>query len=47
MKPELASELLRQEAHNFAQTESQHSEPSLFGVTDGKVGDIDGIFRVL
>ncbi len=36
MKPDLTIELLRQEAHNFSQTESQHSESSLFGVTDGK-----------
>jgi len=36
MKPELTAELLRQEAHTFAQTESQHAEVSLFGVTDGK-----------
>jgi hypothetical protein len=36
MKPDLTIELLRQEAHNFSQTESQHSEPSLYGVTDGK-----------
>jgi hypothetical protein len=36
MKPDLTIELLRQEAHNFAQAESQHNEPSLFGVTDGK-----------
>lgn len=36
MKPDLTVELLRQEAHNFSQTESQHNEPSLYGVTDGK-----------
>jgi hypothetical protein len=36
MKPDLTVELLRQEANNFSQTESQHNEPSLFGVTDGK-----------
>jgi len=36
MKPDLTIELLRQESHNFSQTESQHNEPSLFGVTDGK-----------
>ncbi len=36
MKPDLTVELLHQEAHNFAQAESQHNEPSLFGVTDGK-----------
>jgi hypothetical protein len=36
MKPDLTVELLRQEANNFSQTESQHNEPSLYGVTDGK-----------
>ena len=36
MKPDLTIELLCQEAHNFAQAESRHNEPSLFGVTDGK-----------
>ncbi len=36
MKPDLTVELLRQEANNFSQTEPQHNEPSLFGVTDGK-----------
>lgn len=36
MKPDLTIELLRQESHDFSQTESQHNEPSLFGVTDGK-----------
>ena len=33
---ELTIELLCKEAHNFAKKESQHSETSLFGVTDGK-----------
>ncbi len=36
MKPDLTIELLRQEANNFSQAESQHNEPSLYGVTDGK-----------
>lgn len=27
---------LREEAKKFAETESQHAEPSLYGVTDGK-----------
>ena len=33
---ELTLELLRKEARAFAEAESQHREPSLFGVTDGK-----------
>ncbi len=36
MKRDLTIELLCQEAHTFAQTESRHSESSLYGVTDGK-----------
>lgn len=36
MKPDLTIALLCQEAYDFAQAESQHNEPSLFGVTDGK-----------
>lgn len=36
MKPVLTVELLIQEAKEFAQNESTHSERSLFGVTDGK-----------
>lgn len=35
-KPRLTEQSLREEARGFAQTESQHSEPSLYGVTDGK-----------
>ncbi|UOG92526.1 MAG: hypothetical protein L3K52_02025 [Candidatus Thiothrix sulfatifontis] len=33
---ELTTEILRAEAARFAALESQHPEPSLFGVTDGK-----------
>lgn len=36
MNLDLTVELLRQEANNFSQAESQHNEPSLYGVTDGK-----------
>ncbi len=36
MKPALTIELLCHEAKVFAQTESEHSEPGLYGVTDGK-----------
>lgn len=36
MRPPLTVELLCKEAHKFAQFESQHSEPGLYGVTDGK-----------
>ncbi|MFC1676466.1 restriction endonuclease [Planctomycetota bacterium] len=36
MKRKLTIELLRKEAGFFAQIESETSEPSLFGVTDGK-----------
>ncbi len=36
MKPPLTIELLKREARDFAQTESTHPEPALFGVTDGK-----------
>ena len=32
----LSIELLQEEARSFANTESKHAEPSLFGVTDGK-----------
>ena len=35
-KPELTVELLCEEAGAFAERESRHREPSLFGVTDGK-----------
>lgn len=35
-KPPLTLECLQSEAASFAKTESQHSEPQLFGVTDGK-----------
>ena len=36
MKIELTSDLLQKEAKTFSEIESQHKEPSLFGVTDGK-----------
>ncbi len=35
-KPKLNIKQLRKEAKYFAQYESSHDEPSLFGVTDGK-----------
>ena len=35
-KPELTINLLCREARDFAETESEHREPSLFGITDGK-----------
>lgn len=35
-KPQLIIPLLKSEATEFARNESAHSEPSLFGVTDGK-----------
>ena len=34
--PELTVELLKSEAKAFADIESSHDEPTLFGVTDGK-----------
>jgi hypothetical protein len=34
--PQLTIELLKQEAKVFAESESQHDEPALYGVTDGK-----------
>lgn len=36
MKPNLTIDLLCEEAGRFAAIESQHAEPSLYGVTDGK-----------
>ena len=36
MKKKLSIENLRKEAAIFGKTESQHSEPALYGVTDGK-----------
>jgi hypothetical protein len=36
MKPKLALETLKIEARRFAQSESAHREPLLYGVTDGK-----------
>ncbi len=36
MKPKLTIETLCQEAATFGKTESQHAEPALYGVTDGK-----------
>ena len=35
-KIKLTTELLQEEAKRFTRIESQHDEPSLFGVTDGK-----------
>lgn len=36
MKVELTIDILRKEASNFAEQESHYSEPSLYGITDGK-----------
>lgn len=36
MKPQLSLDLLIEEAGNFAQMESDHFDPALYGVTDGK-----------
>ena len=36
MKKELTAELLCKEASIFAETESAHEEPAIYGVTDGK-----------
>jgi hypothetical protein len=36
MKPELTTKDLRQEAASFGKEESQHAEPALYSVTDGK-----------
>ena len=36
MKQTLTIEALQKEATNFAEIESSHDEPSLYGVTDGK-----------
>ena len=36
MKAKLTIILLQQEANKFAEIESKHKEPTLFGVTDGK-----------
>ena len=36
MKPPLTIDLLCQEAREFARVESNHHEPSLYGITDGK-----------
>ena len=36
MKPDLDVERLKTEAKRFSEMESEHDEPSLFGVTDGK-----------
>ena len=42
-KKPLTIELIKQEAKSFAEKESKHSEPSLYGVTDGKaVGTLLG-----
>ncbi len=34
--PDLTVELLKSEAKTFADTESSHDEPTLFGVDNGK-----------
>ena len=36
MKPDLTIDLFCQEASIFSQAQTEHNEPSLFGVTDGK-----------
>ena len=36
MKSQLAIDALRSEAATFAESESAHDEPNLYGVTDGK-----------
>ena len=36
MKPDLSLDLLLQEAGVFSQMESSHSEPTIYGITDGK-----------
>jgi len=36
MKPRLTLEMLKEAARKFAEVESAHQEPSLFGITDGK-----------
>ena len=36
MKTALTLAWLQKEAHSFAEMESRHNEPSLYGVTDGK-----------
>jgi len=36
MKSELTIEILKKEASDFAEIESEYDEPSLYGVTDGK-----------
>jgi hypothetical protein len=36
MKPQLSLDLLLEEAGTFAQTESDHSDAAIYGVTDGK-----------
>lgn len=36
VKKELTIKLLCQKARHFAETESEHAEPAIYGVTDGK-----------
>ena len=36
MKPHLTITKLQEEASNFANMESSHNEPTIYGVTDGK-----------
>jgi len=43
MKPTLTTKLLIQEAKDFAQSESEHRERSLFGVTDGKAVGVNKV----
>ena len=43
MKHLLTIEMLVSEAKGFALHESKHHEPSLFGVTDGKVAGVNRV----
>jgi hypothetical protein len=36
VKPQLSLDLLTQEAATFAEMESNHSDATIYGVTDGK-----------
>ena len=36
MRPQLTTQTLLDEASRFAEMESRHWEPSIYGVTDGK-----------
>jgi len=47
-KIKLTIEFLKEEAKRFSKIESQHDEPSIFGVTDGKaVGTSSGTPMIL